>query len=258
MVRSPKTLAKFWFLCSLSLPTSIVDAEAQPSLPPSPPPPDRPPPLPGEPPAPRFEVAGTFEPVRFELDPRLRVMSLRGAVPVVGVVGFRRRWWYEAGFAPAYSPVCSGPCVTRLTRGEYRLALARYGGPPVPAPELVTIDRPVTVHGYYTDRSGVRAVGWTVAVAGAVAGVVTIAASTGSEEVCDTDGFCFSRATVNGPVLAGGIGVLVVSALVGAVLAFRHDEAHFTVEPLTLSRTEPPNVPTARASPEGLGISVRF
>jgi hypothetical protein len=199
-----------------------------PSLPPPPPPPSPGPPGPPTAP-PRADV-------RFDAsEPGLRVLALGGEVPVSRVVGYRYGWWVEQGYAPVYSPICSPPCSARLVPSEYRLALAKNAGGAVPASEIVSIAGPSSVHAEYVDRSGLRVAGWVVGVVGTVAGAIMIGASSrGRELVCDSDGNCFSRETFDGGWLAGGIVLVVGSVVTGSILISRRDEAHVTVEPLTL------------------------
>lgn len=167
-------------------------------------------------------------------EPGLTVLMHRGEAPFERVGGFRRGWWTAPGYAPVYSRLCDAPCAVRLAPGEYQLALSKNGGPPVPASDPVDIGQPSSVHSEYVDRSGVRTVGWIIDLAGAVGGVVMIAASSERESACDAFGDCYWRQTFNGDLLAGGVGVIVGSAIVGTILASQRDEAHLTVEPLTL------------------------
>jgi len=194
-------------------------------------------------------------------------MNLRGEAPFERV-GYGRGWysrgWYEqVGWAPVYSPVCNAPCVTRLAPGGYRLALAKYGGPAVPSSEPVVIDGPSTIHAHYVDRGGLRAAGWVLSIAGTIGGVVMIIASENSQNICDTFGNCYTHDSINGPLLAGGIGVILVSGIVGTVLAFQRDEAHITVEPLRLPvvgalKESPLAAIGAEAPPQGAALSLRF
>lgn len=169
----------------------------------------------------------------------MRLLSLSGEAPfeTIGWYGrgwYRRGWYGQFGWTPVYSAVCDQPCTTRLAPGGYHLALAKYGGPAVPAPEPIVISGPSTIHGDYTDRSGLRTASWIVGVAGAVGGLLLVVASAQSENVCDAYGDCYTHETASGPLLAAGVGVLLASAIVSTVLVFQRDEAHITVEPLTL------------------------
>jgi hypothetical protein len=195
-------------------------------------------------------------------------MTLRGTVPFerVGFYGhgwYRQGWYGQVGWASIYAPICNQPCATQLAPGAYHLALAKYGGPAVPAPEPVVINGPSTVHGNYIDRSGLRVAGWVIGIAGTVGGIVMVVASANNQNVCDTFGNCYNREKTNGPLLAGGIGVLLVSGIVGSVLAFQHDEAHITVEPMSLPvastlKESPLAAVSAEAPPQGIAVSVRF
>jgi hypothetical protein len=200
-----------------------------------PPPPRSPPPSYGPPPGapPRARA----EDVRFEPDqPGLRVMALRSELPVERIGGFRHAWWYERGFVPVYAPVCDAPCGARLEPGVYHLAVSKDGGRPVPASEPAIIRGPSTVHSEYVDNGGIRALGFTIAIVGSIGGVVMIAAAATNETNCDPNsGVCTNDEKIDGPLLGGGIAVLVGSVIVGSILGSRHDLAHVFVEPLSLS-----------------------
>jgi hypothetical protein len=201
---------------------------------------DEPPSSDTRPRPPRGAQRGTWQnaggaPVRFAPDePGLELLSVSGVAPY----GLVRRWrhgWY-AGYrvAPLYAPICQGACATRMPLGNYQLALAKDGGPAVPAYGPMNIEGPALLRASYTDRSGTRAAGWAIGVTGVVGGIVMIAFAGSDELVCDPAGFCRRRETFNGPLLAGGIGVLIVSTIVGGVLLSERDQAHISVEPLQL------------------------
>jgi hypothetical protein len=272
MVCSQKTIAALALCTSLVGFATAAKAQDAPTLPPPPPPPPpgypagAPPGQPG-PPAPP-PAAQPREAVRFEpAEPGLTVLSLRGEAPVTEVVGLRRPWWYERayvhGYEPVYAPICNQPCSSHLIPGEYHLAISKDGGRIVPAPEPAVINGPSTVRTEYIDRSGMRAAGWVISIAGTIGGIVMIVASAKDDEVCDSDGNCYSRETVNGPLLAGGIGVLLVSGIVGSILAFERDEAHITVQPLTLpsvgrNREAPIVALGAAPPPQGAALQITF
>ena len=244
------------------------DLPALPPPPPPPPPPSAPPsatssPLPA---TPRSQPAsGPRVDVRFEPDePGLEVYRLGGVTPVERIVPGYWGWWYERGYAPVYAPVCVAPCSASMVPGAYRLALGKPGGRAVPASQPVVLDEPSVVHGHYTDRSGLRAAGLVVGIAGTVGGIVMIVASAdGTETVCDVDGNCFDRTRVNGPLLAGGIGVIVVSVIVGTLLGLQHDGAQLTVEPLRAQSVGVGSAPAmdrlaSLSSLEGAALTLRF
>ncbi len=225
---------------------AVATARAQdlPPLPPPPPPPPAPPapyaqpappprPAPGRSPPPAPAMQGGVE-VRFEPDAAgLQVYEVGGVTPVERIVPGYWGWWYERGYAPVYSPICMAPCRVSMAPGAYRLALAKPGGRPVLASQPSIVREPSLIRGHYTDRSGLRAAGLAIGLAGTVGGIVMIVASAeGTETVCDAFGNCFDRARVNGPLLAGGIGVIVAAAIAGTVLAFQRDGVHLLVEPL--------------------------
>jgi hypothetical protein len=247
--------------------------------PPPPPPPSAPPPMPTEatpPPAPpgRYYAPGgpsnaqppppppppRMDQVRFEPeDPDLALMVRTGETPFQHVQRFRHVWYYERGFAPVYSPVCEGPCTTQLAPGIYHLAIAREGGHPVPA-AVVALNGPSAIHGYYEDRSGTRVLGGVILVAGIVGGIVMIVASADTQRC---DGYDYCTTNVNGGLLAGGIAVVVGSAILGSVLASQRDTAHVSVTPLSLPsvgalKESPVAALGAVSQPQGASVTVRF
>jgi hypothetical protein len=203
--------------------------------------------------------------VRFEPEePDLQLLTMSGSVPVERFHPYRH-WWggrYSYGWAPEYTPVCDQACAVRLAPGPYRLALSKNGGPPVPAFGPALIQGPSLLRGSYSDRSGVRAAGWVIGIGGLVGGIVMIVASAEREDVCDADGFCQREERANGPLLAGGIGVLIASSIVGGVLASQRDEAHLSIEPLRLSSygtlRESLALTGAGAQPEGAALALHF
>jgi hypothetical protein len=259
---------------------SAPRASAQSASPPSEPPPGYapPPPPPGYGSAPNYAPPPPSAPpprrarpgaeqVRFEPEqPDLQLLSMSGGMPVERFHPYRR-WWgwgghYSYGWAPVYSPVCDQACATSFEPGPYRLALSKNGGPPVPAYEPAFIQGPSVIRGAYTDRSGLRAAGWVIGIAGVVGGIVMIAASARTEDVCDPDGFCERRETANGPLLVGGIGVLLASGITGGVLAAQRDEAHISIEPLRLASfgklRESLAALGAETHPEGAALALHF
>ncbi len=261
-------------------------AAAQPTPPPAAPPPNYtpPPPPPGyesqsEPsaPPPGYESPPGYAPrgrpaargsteVRFEPDePDLELLSMSGAVPVERFHPYHHYWWggrYSYGWAPAYSPVCDQACATRFFPGPYHLALAKNGGSPVPADGPAVIRGPSLIRASYSDHSGVRAAGWVVGIGGLVGGIVMIAVSVSDERRCDADGYCDHQETARAPLLVGGIGVLLVSGIVGGVLAAQRDEAHISVEPLRLSSygalRETAAASGAGSLPQGAALALHF
>jgi hypothetical protein len=197
--------------------------------------------------------------VRFEPgEPDVTLLRLSAAVPVERVTSYNSESWYSL-----YGPLCQGPCTTHLPPGAYRLALAK-GGRIVTVRGPVVIEGPATLHGDYIDRSVLRATGLVVGVAGAVGGFVMIVASAQSRAVCDFNGICVSTGTANGPLLAGGVAVLVVSAVVGSILTFQNDGARITVEPLPAVRAlggapREGTVANLQASqPQGAAVALHF
>lgn len=217
-------------------PFGVTSAAAQPAPPPTyptPPAPNAAPSRYAAPPNPGAEVQ--FAPD----EPDLQLYSLSGVTPYE-VVRYHRRYWggyYGVGYgwAPEYSPVCGQACRTRLTPGAYRFALSKDGGRAVPVPGPTVIRGPAVLRGSYTDRSGLRIAGWVIGIAGLVGGVVMIVDSVHDHEVCDENGFCYEHETADGGLLAGGIGVILLTGIAGSVLVAQRDQAFITVEPLRLS-----------------------
>jgi hypothetical protein len=139
-----------------------------------------------------------------------------------------------------YVPLCAPPCAASLPAGTYHLALSRRGGRPVEAGP-VRVEGPTELYGDYRRRSGIRAGGWVLMIAGAVGGSVMIAAGASGlscvrEPGCDIDGG--SQAAV----LSAGIVLVVASLVTGMIMATRKARATVGVVPL------PPVQPTATPS----------
>lgn len=271
MKRSPIQKAPLAaFLAAVLSTGSVLAQEPAPSLPPPPPaPPGTAPPPPGAPPPPMAAPAAPpAEPpveVRFDSnEPGLRVLALSSVVPVERVVGSRYGWWLAPGVAPMYRPVCREPCSVQLVPGPYRLALAKGGVGAVPVREPVVIQGPSAIHGTYVDRTGLRVAGWVVGIGGAIGGAVMMGVSARNREtICDPDGFCFQRVQYDWGLLGGGIAVVVASVIVGSILLAQHDEAHVTVQPLTLPASgalrEAPVVALGSAAPpQGASVVLHF
>jgi hypothetical protein len=194
-------------------------------------------------------------------DPSLTLLSRAGVRPVARFVGGPYAGWYERGFAPAYTPLCTGPCRTRFVPGEYQLALSKYGRS-IPAPPVL-VDGPSVLHAEYADHSGLRVAGLVLGIAGTVGGVVMMSVAYHHETVCDDTGACYSQGTVNGPLMGGGIAVLVGSIVAGSILLSQRDQALITVTPLSLAtggatRESPLAALVAEHPVEGAGLRIRF
>jgi len=238
----------------------------------SPAPTYRPPPPPSGPPRSPHEAlvsAQSTADVRFEPDdPSLRLMTLRGVMPYHEVAYVRRGWWrprryyYGFGAEAVYTPLCEGPCNLQLMRGPYHFALARPGGPVLPVPDYQIITGPSAIHAHYIDRSGQRTAGYVVGVVGGIAGIIMMFESFDSHSVCDPYGYCYTHSDVNGPLFAGGIGVLIGSAIVSSILIFQHDEASLAITPLRLAslgtRRDTPLSALPGSQPQGAAITLSF
>jgi len=201
------------------------------------------------------------EQVRFEPeDPDIALMMQTGEMPFRHLQRFRHTWYVERGFTAAYSPICDGPCTTELVPGPYHLALAKDGGRAHPVGSVV-LNGPSTIQGSYEDRSALRLLGGALVVGGIIGGIVMIVVSLECQDYNPDDGTCSNN--VNGPLLAGGIGVIVAGAIVGGILASQRDTAHITVTPLTLPtvgalKESPMASLGAEPPPQGAALTVRF
>jgi hypothetical protein len=221
-------------------------------LPAPPPPPASLPPVPSPSPPPRPPP----NEVRFEPEePDVTLLRLSETGAVERTFSYDSERWYAL-----YSPVCQGPCSTRLEPGEYHLALAK-GGRVVPVRGAVDLRGPATLRGAYIDRSVLRATGLIIGVAGTVGGFIMVVAAAQNGAMCDVNGICVSRGTTDGPLLAGGVALLVASVVTGSILTFQHDGARITVEPLVLpGRATREGALTAfgASQPEGGAVALHF
>jgi hypothetical protein len=203
--------------------------------------------------------------VRFEPDsPGLQLWAYTGVVPVERFVwGYHYGGWYHRGYAPIYAPVCDGPCAIPMPPGHYQLALSKDGGSLVRVDASILIRGPSEIRGSYIDRSGTRTAGAVVGIGGTLAGIVMLAAAESSDNVCDSYGYCYRKATIDGTLAAGGVGVMLGSIIVGAVLLSQRDEAIITVRPLTLGSAGSGRplisvVPVMTRPPQGGSLSISF
>jgi hypothetical protein len=198
--------------------------------------------------------------VRFEPDePGLSLMVQTADMPARHAQRFRHVSYYDQAVDPQYSPVCEGPCATQLVPGAYHLALSKDGGPAVPAEEVL-LQGPSSIHAEYEDHSAERVLGGMILVGGMIGGVAMVVVSAG-RQTCDSGDSCTTK--VDEQLLAGGIGVVLGSAILGTILAAQHDTAHVEVTPLALpgmgSRKEWPGAAlSAAAPPQGVAVRVRF
>jgi hypothetical protein len=209
----------------------------------------------------RATQARPGEPVRYEPeDPDVALMMRSGEMPYRTVQRFRHVYYVERGFAPVYAPICEGPCNTQLAPGVYHLALSKDGGRAIPVGEVV-LNGPSAIRATYEDRSGTRVLGDVIGLGGVIGGIVMIVVSVDSQ-TCDANGdYC--QTNVNGPLLAGGIGVLVGGAIIGGILASQRDTAAISVTPLTApsvgsTKETPMAAIGAGPPPQGAALTVRF
>ena len=201
-------------------------------------------------------------------DASVRLLMLSGEMPFERVALVHYGWWrphgyyYGYGVAPVYTPLCQGTCTLRLAPGHYQFALAQPGGPIVPVFGGSLLGGPATLHADYVDRSGLRTAGVVVGVVGVLGGIVMIAESYQDSDECDGYGYCYRHSKVNDPLLVGGIGVLIGSAIVSAVLVTQRDEARISVTPLqVLSAGSPRELgpyATSLRVPQGASVRISF
>lgn len=142
-------------------------------------------------------------------------------------------------------------------------ALAKEGGPVIPVQYSVVIRGPTEIRGIYVDRRSTRTAGTIVGIGGTLAGIVMLALSGGHEVACDNSGYCYRRATIDGNLVAGGIGVILGSVIIGAVLHSQRDEAIISVRPLTFgsvgsARPVTFDFPVLTRLPQGGSLSMSF
>jgi hypothetical protein len=195
--------------------------------------------------------------VRFEPDEDGVALLVRN-----GVAPYVRHWRHRRfrhwALMPSYSTACLGTCDARFMPGTYDLALEK--GFRIAAAEPLTLTHPAILRGHYTDRSGLRVAGVVLGIGGVIAGSIMIFESVHREGICDRSGYCYFNDTVDAPLLASGIGVVIGSVIAGSILAWQRDEARFTVFPLTVSALMPREGArfAAQALPEGAGVRVAF
>ena len=200
--------------------------------------------------APAAEAAPTqLDSVLFEPEgSELTLMIQSGEMPYRNIQRFRHTWYYERGVVALYTPICDGPCATQLVEGAYHLALSKKGGKPVPA-GVVVVDGPSALRASYEDHGGARMVGGIIFLGGVVGGGVMIVAA-------------FTHGPTDDPLLAGGVGVFVGSAILGTILASQRDAAHIRVTPLSLPVVGQRDLHAAtfgRApAPQGAAVMVTF
>jgi hypothetical protein len=180
---------------------------------------------------------------------------------------------YEMDGAGEYNELCTAPCDTTLTPGNYRFALAAPGGKePLAAMPTLRITGPGTIRGKYRSRSGLRGAGVLVLIVGTVTGVLLAVTATTEEEDC--------AVTVTGPSsprcqtvdvtsdvqLWTGITIAAASAITGLVLLTIRDSATVELVPGAPSGFRGParfaaarDPGTSAASPlSGLSLVGRF
>jgi hypothetical protein len=129
-----------------------------------------------------------------------------------------------------YKAICTAPCKAELPVGTHALAMAYRGSPPREAPPVQLERGPARLHGDYVSRSGTRTAGFIVGPAGFLAGAVVIAIGfKRTKTECFADFPCHDVGDPNQAVMTAGMGISVVSALLGIYLITRQDYVELNV-----------------------------
>jgi hypothetical protein len=161
-----------------------------------------------------------------------------------------------------YAIVCTAPCDAQLPSGLQRLALSQHGDHTVEADDPIDLRSSSTMYVHYDSRAAVRAVGYVIAAASAITGIVLIFTSIdfSCSQAQQNAGQC---SVVNTTPLIAGLAVIIVGGIVGGVMAGISDHATIQLvptmssSPLRLPGASEPLVATTPETP-GLGLRVRF
>jgi hypothetical protein len=129
--------------------------------------------------------------------------------------------------AYSYSAICSAPCESALPAGGHRLAVSRESGTPVDA-GMVQITGPGTLTGSYTSRRGLRIAGWITLAAGTAVGMAIAMGGGFGAASDDPDDPNF---TIHWGWFGAGMGVMLVSEIVGLILGMQRDRARIAFQP---------------------------
>ena len=156
-------------------------------------------------------------PLRLESDPpNLRFHLVTGQATATA--------WGPGGRAVArafeFESLCRAPCETTLPPGNHRLALAVGDNDPIPAPSIDVLS-PATLHGVYTDNTGIRIAGWTIFGVGVAAGLTVMLVPLFDDNLLGSDELWI--------YLGVGGGIAILAAVVGAPMGMVGDGAviHF-------------------------------
>lgn len=129
--------------------------------------------------------------------------------------------------AIGYDRICTAPCEASIAAGTYSLALSLEGDSPVPWRAPVALPAGAsTLEGRYRSNGGIRAVGWTLMVAGPAAGLAAILLI--KKEDC-VGSYCTSQFSPAGLL----IGILLTGGGImgGRLLTMVDDSAEIRVVP---------------------------
>jgi hypothetical protein len=161
-----------------------------------------------------------------------------------------------------YAIVCTAPCDTQLPGGLQRLALSQHGGSSVEADDPIDLRSSSSLFVHYDSHAAIRVVGYVVAAASAITGIVLIVTSFdfSCTQAQENAGQCSAVTTSQ---LIAGLAVAVGGGIVGGILAGIGDGVTIQVVPTTgagplrLPGTSE-SLATAPVEAPGLGLRVRF
>jgi hypothetical protein len=167
-----------------------------------------------------------------------------------------------------YDRICTSPCEASLPSGTHEFGVSPEGGDPVEVDKSVTLESASKLEAKYESKSGVRTIGWVLAIGGSIGGTILILTASGSEENCSS-GSCIDMPQVNTDQLYAGLGIAGAGLIIGgALILFSTDSAELKLTPL--APAAPPASPTAAikgdaasklgpwAGVQGLALSGRF
>lgn len=161
-----------------------------------------------------------------------------------------------------YAIVCTAPCDTQLPAGLQRLGLSQHGGSSIEADDPVDLRSSTSLFVHYDSHTAIRAVGYVIAAASAITGIVLIVTSFdfSCSQTQQNAGQCSPVTTSQ---LLAGLGVAIAGGIVGGILAGIGDGVTIQVVPTT--GAGPLRLPGASESlatgpveAPGLGLRVRF
>jgi hypothetical protein len=171
--------------------------------------------------------------------------------------------------AHSFRTLCTAPCTVEMNPGTYEFALSEGDGRPVIAQRVVVPAGHNSMRGDYSSRAGVRTAGFVVSLVGVTTGLVLIFYPILSASEKCANGICSGR-DIDYTMIWVGVGVTVVSAIVGSILASRPDIANVELIPGVVGWSSPPNLVALQrregawlasdsaAAQQGLSLRIRF